>query len=310
MAKFTNELNNYQCIPRELVFDKSLSDRARFVYCFMSCKPNDWDFYLEPMAREIGYSVDTLRKYINELIESGWLEKGEQERENGIFGAVSYTLKATKNTDTEKYRHGKNATQHNIDNIQKRDSINKEKEDNKLSSKKKFNFKQALLYLGVSEDIANDFLLVRKNKKATNSETAFKRIASEIIKSGLTANECITIAVEHSWQGFKAEWLNNIKPSRKNDFFNSYTPNKISNSATEYLSNLKVDIQHEANGVKYLADGTYIENGKRFYRNKFNRLIEIPIGLIARPNECYEYNRNMMVWVQDENTKSIDDMLL
>lgn len=187
---------------------------------------------------------------------------------------------------------------------------NKEKEDNKLSSKKKFNFKQQLLYLGVSEDIANDFLLVRKNKKATNSETAFKRIASEIIKSGLTANECITISVEHSWQGFKAEWVNNIKPSRKNDFFNSYTPNKISNSATEYLSNLKVDIQHEANGVKYLADGTYIENGKRFYRNKFNQLIEIPIGLIARPNECYEYNRNMMVWVQDENTKSIDDMLL
>lgn len=310
MAKFTNELNNYQCIPRELVFDKSLSDRARFVYCFMSCKPNDWDFYLEPMAREIGYSVDTLRKYINELIESGWLEKGEQERENGIFGAVSYTLKATKNTDTEKYRHGKNATQHNIDNIQKRDSINKEKEDNKLSSEKKFNFKQALLDLGVKENIVKEFLLVRKNKKATNSETAFKRIASEIIKSGLTANECITISVEHSWQGFKAEWVNNIKPSRKNDFFNSYTPNKISNSATEYLSNLKVDIQHEANGVKYLADGTYIENGKRFYRNKFNRLIEIPIGLIARPNECYEYNRNMMVWVQDENTKSIDDMLL
>lgn len=132
MAKFTNELNNYQNIPRELVFDNSLSDRARFIYCFMACKPDDWEFFLEPMAREIGYSVDTLRKYISELVVSGWLVKGEQDREKGVFGATSYTLKASnspyrKNADTEKYRHGKNPTQHNRDNIQKEDILtNKE----------------------------------------------------------------------------------------------------------------------------------------------------------------------------------------
>ena len=79
-------------VPRELVFDKALSDRARFVYVFMACKPNDCNFYLEPMAKEIGYSVDTLRKYINELIESGWIEKGEQQTEKGKFGATEYVL--------------------------------------------------------------------------------------------------------------------------------------------------------------------------------------------------------------------------
>ena len=110
MANFKNELNNYQNIPREVVFDNTLSDRARFVYCFMACKPNDWNFFLEPMAKEIGYSVDTLRKYINELVESGWLQKGEQCREKGEFSAVDYTLKASKiptrkNTDTEKTIH-------------------------------------------------------------------------------------------------------------------------------------------------------------------------------------------------------------
>lgn len=125
MGNFTNELYNYQNVPRELVFDSTLSDRARFVYIFMGCKPNDWDFYLEPMAKEIGYSVDTLRKYINELVASGWLVKGEQQKEGGMFGAVQYTLKATKFSDTEKTRHGKNPTQTN-NNIYNKQDINKE----------------------------------------------------------------------------------------------------------------------------------------------------------------------------------------
>ncbi len=129
MARIYNELRNYQNIPRELVFDKSLSDRARFVYVFMACKPDDWDFYLEPMAKDIGYSVDTLRKYLNELVASGWLVKGEQTNKKGVFGAVEYTLKATKFTDTENFRYGKNTAQENIDNISlpnTKETINKE----------------------------------------------------------------------------------------------------------------------------------------------------------------------------------------
>lgn len=133
MAKIYNELNNYQNIPRELIFDSSLSDRARFVFCFMVSKPDDWQFFLEPMAKEIGYSVETLRKYIKELVESGWIVKGEQERDKGVFGATSYTLRAnkkscTENTDTEIFRHGKNPTQHNIDIIQKREDKKKRHE--------------------------------------------------------------------------------------------------------------------------------------------------------------------------------------
>lgn len=133
MAKIYNELNNYQNIPRELIFDSSLSDRARFVFCYMVSKPDDWQFFLEPMAKEIGYSVETLRKYIKELVESGWIVKGEQERDKGVFGATSYTLRANKksctgNTDTEFFRHGKNPTQHNIDIIQKREEKKGRKE--------------------------------------------------------------------------------------------------------------------------------------------------------------------------------------
>ena len=134
MGNFKSELSNYQNVPRELVFDKNLSDRARFVYVFMACKPDGWDFYLEPMAKDIGYSVDTLRKYINELVTSGWLIKGEQSNEHGIFGAVEYTLKATKKTDTEFFRHGNNQPQINKDIKEIKTEIKKDK-DKSLSKK-------------------------------------------------------------------------------------------------------------------------------------------------------------------------------
>ena len=62
---------------------------------------------------------------------------------------------------------------------------------------KRFDFKNSLIEIGVSPEVAEDWMQVRKAAKATNTETAFKRIKHEIEKSGLSANECITIAV--SW---------------------------------------------------------------------------------------------------------------
>jgi hypothetical protein len=62
------------------------------------------------MAKELGYTKDTLRKYIEELLETGYLNR-EQRREVGKFDSYDYTLNfspCTKNTDTVKIRDGKN----------------------------------------------------------------------------------------------------------------------------------------------------------------------------------------------------------
>lgn len=113
MGNFNNELHNYSNVPRELVFDSSLSDRARFVYVFMACKPEGWEFFLDPMVSEIGYSKETLRKYIAELVEHGWLIKEGQQMSDGKFGAVKYTLVASKKSDAENFRLGNNQAQRN-----------------------------------------------------------------------------------------------------------------------------------------------------------------------------------------------------
>lgn len=138
MSNFNNELKNWQQIPKLLINDNTLSDRARFVYCYMACKPEEWDFFMQPLAKDLGYSVDTLRKYINELIESGWLSKGEQSRnKDNTWGATKYTLHAQKVqriSDTEIFRHGEIPTQYNTDEDNK-SYIEKDKEDTKVSKK-------------------------------------------------------------------------------------------------------------------------------------------------------------------------------
>ena len=223
MGNFVNKLSNYQVIPRELIFDNTLSDRARFVYCYMASKPNGWDFYMNPMAKEIGYSVETLRKYINELVENGWLVKGEQKNE-GLFGAVTYTLNdyktqneeeasdATKNSDTEKIRHGEIPTQYNIDTLHSRDDMkDKEERDKSLSKKdKRYDANADLSYVDAPyAAIWQEWLDYKKEiKKQYKTQRGAKSQYNTLIKyannNPILANAIVKISIEHSWDGLFA----------------------------------------------------------------------------------------------------------
>ncbi len=83
----------------------------------------------------------------------------------------------------------------------------KEGKEGKERKTRGFNFKRSLLDLGVSDSVASDWLKVRSKKKASNTETAFKKIKSQIEKSGKNAEHCITTCVENSWSGFNSEWI-------------------------------------------------------------------------------------------------------
>ena len=70
-----------------------------------------------------------------------------------------------------------------------------------------FDFRKELETLGVSSEVAEAWLQVRKAKRAVNSRIAFDKVAREVAKSGKSADECIRTAVERSWSGFEASWL-------------------------------------------------------------------------------------------------------
>ncbi len=92
MNKLNNDIKkNFTIIPNDIIRNKNISDRARFIFCYMASMPDDWKFYQGAMAKELGYTKDTLRKYIEELLETGYLYR-EQRREEGKFDSYDYTL--------------------------------------------------------------------------------------------------------------------------------------------------------------------------------------------------------------------------
>lgn len=207
MAKIFNELKNFQNIPRELIFDSSLSDRARFVFCYMVSKPDDWQFFLEPMANELGYSVETLRKYINELVGSGWIVKGEQEREKGVFGAISYTLRAnkkscTENTDTVNFRHGKKPIQQNIDIEQKKE--NKNKKDKIFNVRADLSYVEDVFFVIWNEWLDYKDEIKKQYKTQRGAKSQYNSLVKYANNNPILANAIVKQSIERSWDGLFA----------------------------------------------------------------------------------------------------------
>lgn len=64
---------------------------------------------------------------------------------------------------------------------------------------------------GVEEQIAVDFIAVRKSKRAALTQTAFKKLLREAAKANLTLNQVCQLCAEKNWQGFEAAWLVNTQ---------------------------------------------------------------------------------------------------
>lgn len=76
----------------------------------------------------------------------------------------------------------------------------------------KFNFKTALVEHGASEHLASDWLKVRKAKKAANTQTALNGFVREVQKTDKSIDQVLTVCIERSWKGFKADWLVQVAP--------------------------------------------------------------------------------------------------
>lgn len=160
----------------------------------------------EYIADLIGVSERTARAMLSRLIEKGYIVKTKFDgRRRYIESALMSQIAG---------QSGKicRAEQQNLPNTNNNILI----EEDKSSSvyKGKFDFRAALKQIGVSDEVIDAWLQVRKGKRATNSKIAFDKVEREIAKSGRSADECIRIAAENSWQGFEAAWLD--KPSYRN----------------------------------------------------------------------------------------------
>lgn len=157
--------------------------------CFIS------DEYISTL---IGISERSARTMLSNLINKGYVNR---TRFDGRRRYLQSTIS---------YQSGKicRAEMQNLPDTYNQ-LLNNSSTKNNTYKSSRYDFKKALIEIGVSEQIAKDWMEVRKAKGAANTETSFKSIEREILKSGLPADECIRVAVENSWRGFKAEWIMN-----------------------------------------------------------------------------------------------------
>lgn len=62
---------------------------------------------------------------------------------------------------------------------------------------------------GITGQVAEDFLQVRKAKRQPLTETAMRLIAADAEKCGMTALQAVEYAIASGWASFRAEWLQN-----------------------------------------------------------------------------------------------------
>ena len=155
----------------------------------------------EYVADLLKVSERTARTMISDLISKGYVKKTKFDgRRRFLESTISYQVGKICRAELQ-----------NLPDTYNNILIKEDKSSLVYNKANKFDFLNSLGNIGVSEGTARDWMAVRKNKKATNTETAFKSIEREILKSGRPAEECIRIAVENSWSGFKAEWLLNLQ---------------------------------------------------------------------------------------------------
>ena len=117
------------------------------------------------------------------------------------------------------------------DNVNENENVSDNENENvsdillkkETKNNKRFSFKKNLVEYGFREDLVDDWLQVRKTKKATNTETAFNAFINEIESKNCNINDMLQIAVTNSWSGFKHKWVENLKNTSTNGSRNNNT---------------------------------------------------------------------------------------
>ena len=64
-----------------------------------------------------------------------------------------------------------------------------------------------LVALGVDEKVAQEFVAMRKRKRAPMTEIVLEGIKRESANASMSLNDALRTSIERGWQSFKAEWV-------------------------------------------------------------------------------------------------------
>lgn len=96
-----------------------------------------------------------------------------------------------------------------------------------------FNFRKAMLSEGFAPELVDEWLKIRKAKKAVNTERAFNNFINQVRLTRQDINAVLNIVVQKQWKGFEADWLHNTQAPHQtsnNQIFLDENGNIITNA--------------------------------------------------------------------------------
>lgn len=232
-------VTNFSILDNRIAEDSSLSWGARGLLVFLLSKPDNWSISVSHLIKcTCGAKKKTGRDgvyaLINELIDEGYLTRVVQSKVDGKFSEMEYVVhdvkqdkKACPHTDLPHTVKPDTVKPHTANPTLTRTDIKQELIGNnngvknntrqarnmKADDSSSFSPKDRLIENGVAEQVANDWLQLRKSKKSAVTLTAINGIANEAKKAGVSLNQALAVCCQNGWSGFRADW---IKPKTTN----------------------------------------------------------------------------------------------
>lgn len=215
----------YAIIPANVRYDKDITPNAKLLYGEITALCNEKGFCWASnsyFAELYEVTPQAISKWINALLKKGYIKvdmirQGKEIVQRNI-SIVTYQQKINKVSTEDDEGINKRLTgyQQKIkDNTTFNTTVNitKNTTDNNsgqalnithLSKPKKSKQEKPD---GVSQEIWEEYICLRKQKRAPVTSTVIKGLEREAGKAGMSLEEAMRTCIERGWQGFKAEWV-------------------------------------------------------------------------------------------------------
>lgn len=213
----------------DFVLDLTPEEKYFYLYLMTNSKTRQCGVYQLPkkvVELETGYNRETVEKLLSRFTDYGkidycvstheiylknWL-KYNSHKSPKVMNCILKELEEIKSSEFKK--RAMDSLSIDLGEEEEKEQEEEQEREKEEIKPPKFNFRNSLLSLCNDTSLVDDFMQVRKNKKATNSQTAFNLLIGKIEASGKTVEEALLICCEKDWKGFDGEWL---KENKKND---------------------------------------------------------------------------------------------
>ena len=197
MHYYQFNIGDYQSHTAHLTDLEDLAYRRMLDWCYLHEKPLPLDS--EEIARLVRMRTHNdciavvLREYFKKT-KDGWISSRvllEMDRVGEKSNKARASAKARWDANVKRTQSEGNATQDTLHKTQ--DTLPKKN--------------TVVPPAGVTEFVWQDWLKLRKTKKAPVTQTAIDGIVRESLKAGVSLQTALETCCERGWTGFKAEWM-------------------------------------------------------------------------------------------------------